>query len=272
MDCGFTATGDRLNTDPRLLTMSPENVGGPTDALPLAPTSVAVDAVPAGAPGCSGSDQRGVPRPQGAACDVGAYELVQLAASATPITAVAGSPFSGAVASVADQAPGISASDLTATIAWGDGTTSAATPTAGATAGTFTVAGTHTWAAAGTYTVTVTATSKEGSVAHASETVTVAAPAPPTVSTTTPTVPATGSPAVLLSPPRVLGDSTASFAGTVTPDGLATTSYFEYGLDPRYTGATAVVYDQRTPSAAVGGDFSAHAVSGQVSGLLPNAL
>jgi hypothetical protein len=50
--------------------------GGPTQTLlPLAGSPV-VDRVPTGGPGCStsGKDQRGVPRPQGPACDIGAVE------------------------------------------------------------------------------------------------------------------------------------------------------------------------------------------------------
>ena len=47
-------------------------------ALPL--NSPAVNAIPATVPGCAGStDQRGVSRPQGPACDIGAYELIMQA-------------------------------------------------------------------------------------------------------------------------------------------------------------------------------------------------
>ena len=39
--------------------------------------SAAVDAIPSATPGCSGTtDQRGIARPQGNGCDIGAYELV----------------------------------------------------------------------------------------------------------------------------------------------------------------------------------------------------
>jgi hypothetical protein len=47
--------------------------GGPTLTLALVPGSPAVDAVPAG-DSCFPDDQRGVARPQGAACDIGAFE------------------------------------------------------------------------------------------------------------------------------------------------------------------------------------------------------
>ena len=49
-----------------------QNNGGPTQTMALGSGSAAIDAVPSG---CPATDQRGVARPQGAACDAGAYEL-----------------------------------------------------------------------------------------------------------------------------------------------------------------------------------------------------
>lgn len=48
------------------------NNGGPTDTQALAATSPAVNA----GSGCTTTDQRGVGRPQGAACDIGAFEYI----------------------------------------------------------------------------------------------------------------------------------------------------------------------------------------------------
>lgn len=51
--------------------------GGPTETIALQPTSPAIDAIPSGASGCGFAvteDQRGEGRPQGPACDVGAFE------------------------------------------------------------------------------------------------------------------------------------------------------------------------------------------------------
>jgi hypothetical protein len=76
------------------------------------------------------------------------------AALGTSASAVAGAPFSGAVASVMDSNPYSTAGDFTATILWGDNTTSVGTVTANGSGG-FTVSGPHTYAGAGTYTVTV---------------------------------------------------------------------------------------------------------------------
>ncbi len=96
-----------------------------------------------------------------------------------------------------------------------------------------------------------------------------------TTATTTPTpatVPATASPVVLEGPPVVSGASSAGLSGSVNPQGLVTTAHFEYGLDAQYSAGGTQVYDQTTPSQAVGSDFAAHAVSANVTGLVPNAV
>jgi hypothetical protein len=68
--CGFHMTSDQVGVDPRLTPLADN--GGPN--LTRAPqfSSPALDAIPT----CVlGTDQRGVARPQGGACDVGAVEL-----------------------------------------------------------------------------------------------------------------------------------------------------------------------------------------------------
>lgn len=76
--------------------------------------------------------------------------------SGTPVTftAVAGTSFTGTVANFTDTFTANGPADFTATIDWGDATTSAGTVTGGA--GSFSVSGTHTYAASGTFSVTVT--------------------------------------------------------------------------------------------------------------------
>jgi hypothetical protein len=78
--CGLGGIGDVNSTDP--LMGPPVNNGGPTPTDLPALNSPAVNAVPlAYCTDASGAtvttDQRGVSRPQGAACDIGAVELVQ---------------------------------------------------------------------------------------------------------------------------------------------------------------------------------------------------
>jgi hypothetical protein len=70
--CGFTASGDLSNSDPQLASKLGDN-GGFTPTLALQSGSPAIDAGDDSA--CPATDQRGVTRPQGAACDIGAYEL-----------------------------------------------------------------------------------------------------------------------------------------------------------------------------------------------------
>lgn len=69
-ECNFKAAGDRVNADPLLGPLADN--GGPTQTLALRAGSPALDA--AGEP-CPATDQRGVPRPQGPACDIGAFEV-----------------------------------------------------------------------------------------------------------------------------------------------------------------------------------------------------
>jgi hypothetical protein len=72
---GFTGVGDLVNTDPILGPLNDN--GGPTSTMALLSGSPAIDAgddaVCAVAP-VHGKDQRGVVRPQGPHCDMGAYE------------------------------------------------------------------------------------------------------------------------------------------------------------------------------------------------------
>lgn len=126
--------------------------------------------------------------------------------------------------------------------------------------------------------VIVTATNGAGSTQATSNlTATVAAPpSSPPPSSPPPPSPRTTSP----SPPSVGGATaptvsitSAGFSGSVTPNGLLTQAYFEYGLDPKYSGGGPVVYAQRTPAQSVGSDFSTHGVGPvAVAGLLPSAL
>jgi hypothetical protein len=69
--CQFTASGSFNNTDPLLRALS--DVGGPTPALALLPGSPAIDH--GLAIYCPPTDQRGIARPSGNGCDIGAFEL-----------------------------------------------------------------------------------------------------------------------------------------------------------------------------------------------------
>jgi hypothetical protein len=93
--------------------------------------------------------------------------------NAMPVQATEGTSFSGAVASLAVPAWDHGLADLTVSIAWGDGYTSAGTLVAAA-AGTFTVVGTNTYAEAGQYAVTVSVADRSAAGFTIATTATVA--------------------------------------------------------------------------------------------------
>ena len=72
VSCPFTEAGDMVGTDPQIGPLADN--GGPTQTHRLNLGSPAIDA--GDVVGCPAMDQRGVTRPQGAACDIGAYEFV----------------------------------------------------------------------------------------------------------------------------------------------------------------------------------------------------
>jgi CSLREA domain-containing protein len=70
--CTLTpGAGDVVAADPKLAQLADN--GGPTPTEALASGSSAIDR----GTGCAATDQRGVPRSVGGACDIGAYELVR---------------------------------------------------------------------------------------------------------------------------------------------------------------------------------------------------
>jgi hypothetical protein len=86
--CGFTSTGDQVNTNPLLGPL--QDNGGPVQTMALLAGSSAIDT--GDNAGCPGSDARGVLRPAGAACDIGAFEIATPSAitgTATGVTTTA---------------------------------------------------------------------------------------------------------------------------------------------------------------------------------------
>jgi hypothetical protein len=84
-----------------------------------------------------------------------------VAIPAADLHPVEGASFNGTVASFIDQNPAGAAGDFTATIDWGDGTTSAGTITVAGTG--FNVSAPHTYTQEGSYTISVTVLDKGGS-------------------------------------------------------------------------------------------------------------
>ena len=344
-DCGFKATGDLQNTDPLFMSGFQQDYGGNTDTLALQASSPAVDAIPAGAAGCNATDQRGIARPQGTGCDIGAYELFQpiegkqfsevvgaagiqagttptidwgdgtepspatvnptsgqltgthtyaeegiyhgsytymgdgletvpfdvkvqdapLTATGTPVDAFAGGQFNGTVATFTDADPAGTPSDYTATINWGDGSTSAGT-IIDVPSGGFAVNGSHTYANVGTYTTSITIKDVGGSTATATSSANVIPPPPPP-----PPPPAAAAPTLLgTAPPSVITTTSAVFTATVNPNGLPTTVHFEYGGTFGGVTVAAITYGSSTPNQSVPADFANHTITATVTGLLPN--
>ncbi len=80
---------------------------------------------------------------------------------------------------------------------------------------------------------------------------------------------------MLTGAPSAVTDGGAGFSGSVNPEGLPTTAYFQYGLDRRYSqvGASGPNYTAQTQPQTVGSDFTSHGVGPvTVAGLVPNAL
>ena len=118
-------------------------------------------------------------------------------------------------------------------------------------------------APAGTGTVDITVTSPGGtSPATTSDRYTYTATSPPRTTV----------PALVEDAPVVIASTKAAFSGSVNPNGLPTTAHFEYKLDPSLGGpAGATSYDQQTAGQTVGSDSTAHPISANVAGLVPNA-
>jgi hypothetical protein len=73
---GFTGSGDLVDVDPLLGPL--QDNGGPTFTMALGTGSPAIDAADDGVCASSavkGVDQRGLPRPGGPHCDIGAFEV-----------------------------------------------------------------------------------------------------------------------------------------------------------------------------------------------------
>jgi hypothetical protein len=99
------------------------------------------------------------------------------AASSVALQATGGVPFTGTVGGFTDANTGAPAGDFTATINWGDGTTSSGTVTG--TAGQFSISGTHTFNGVGALRTSVVVTDTDGATVTVPGVATVAAPAPP---------------------------------------------------------------------------------------------
>ena len=79
--CGFAAMGDLTNTEPRLAALANNGGPAPTQALPAGSPAIDAGSCTDVSGATVATDERGVSRPQGAGCDIGAFEYV---ASSSP--------------------------------------------------------------------------------------------------------------------------------------------------------------------------------------------
>jgi hypothetical protein len=104
-ECGFHAAGDKVNTNPLLDSL--QSNGGPLQTEAIAADSPARDA--GASSNCETTDERGAARPQGTACDIGAYELAPPSVTTEAVSAT-GQTSATLGASAVNPGPGGSAS------------------------------------------------------------------------------------------------------------------------------------------------------------------
>jgi hypothetical protein len=88
--------------DPGLTAGPPANNGGPTNTIAISPTGAAANAIDPASGDCAATDQRGVARPQGGACEVGAFEVEAPACSDLSVNTTAGAPVAVALQCAGD--------------------------------------------------------------------------------------------------------------------------------------------------------------------------
>ena len=260
---GLGATGDLTDISDPLIGPPADNGGQVlTDALQGG--SVAIDA--GAGTGCPATDARGVPRPQGSACDMGAFEVAGSALALTdsaPAHATAGLPYDLTI-TVKNTGPGPSTNTMVSdhlqagmtlygvTQSQGSCTSSGppasvscslgvVAPGAGAT-----VALVVADSPAGTYTDAAAAANDESGTATATATTRVA-PAPPP----------TARPVATTGHARAVKLTSVTLSGKVSSGGQSSSWFFQYGTDSSYGEATPV----RTTTSATA------SVSAQIGGL-----
>ena len=133
--CGFSTAQHSLNNVSPQLDALASN-GGPTQTMALSPSSPAVNAIPSSVSGCTGStDQRGIARPQGSGCDIGAFEVISSSSDTQPPTTPTGLSASSVTASSVSLQWNASTDDTTVTgyTVYRNGTAVGSTGSVGAT-------------------------------------------------------------------------------------------------------------------------------------------
>jgi hypothetical protein len=250
--CGFTAPGDLSGVDSGLGPL--QDNGGPTETMALLPGSPAIDA---GSGQCDASDQRGVSRPQGLVCDIGAYEVAPPAGGSASTLALSSS---AATIVVSAANPDVQAGSVSlqygATTDYGSTTSAQTLPAVTPPAGyTFTISG---LASGQTYHVRAVAENPDGIVDGPDLTfTTVPAPATPSAPAAPP------APVALTRPATAIGATVATLHALVDTGGAEASVTFQYGTSPTLAGARS------TPAHTVSATTAQAQVSATVAGLIP---
>jgi virginiamycin B lyase len=142
------------------------------------------------------------------------------AAGGATLYAQPGTPLGPVVASIVDTRPGASLADFSATIDWGDGSSSAGTITAGP-GGVFAISGSHTYAAAGTFPIVVTIQDgRTGEALTADTSASITVPPGFTVGpggTLVPDDPTVTPIDIVIAPPQALNSGPVAPSATVVP-------------------------------------------------------
>jgi CSLREA domain-containing protein len=211
-DCHLTGTGDISSTDPLAAALADN--GGPVQTSALQDGSPAVDA---GA-GCAATDARGVIRPQGSACDIGAYE----APPPPPVSTFTLTLTVGGSGTVTSNPAGIACpSTCSATYASGTSVTLTATPASGNTFSGWSGACSDT----GGCTFSITAATAVGAAFALTPTTTT------TTTTTTPApsaAPAPPKPRIAFTPNSPVAGQPVQFSGSVA-DASVVTYHWSFG-------------------------------------------
>jgi Fibronectin type III domain len=168
-----------------------------------------------------------------------------LSATGAPVSANAGTQFSGRVAKFTDADPGGVVSDYTASIEWGDDSATAGTISAAAGGG-FEVKGSHTYTVGGVYKTSITIKDVGGAKATATSSANVAGP--PLVSNVS-----------VVS----VTETTAKIGFEIDPDGADTTYVIEYG--------PTTSYGQKTAPVDIGEARGAQSLTQTLTGLTPGS-
>lgn len=218
--CFASGGTDVVVSDVRLATALANN-GGPTDTYALLPGSPAIDAGDNSPTACPSPDQRGVVRPIGVACDVGAYEFAPPvattgdagAASATGVTVNGAATPYGPASYHFEYGTTTSYGSTTAStdLPQGNSSVPVSANLSGLAPGT-------------TYHYRLVVTNSDGTTTGEDKTFTTAS-----------------APTVTTGPATNVTQNTVTLTGKVDAHGVSTTYTFQYGISTNYGSQTTAV-------------------------------